>query len=140
MKIYDASNLIIGRLSSTVAKEVLLGETIAIVNCENAIITGSKKTIVSKFETFKNIGKPFHGPFTPKMPDRIIRRSIKRMLPHKASRGRAAFKRVMCYIGVPSEFEGKNFETVSTANLSRLKSSKFMRVGDLAKLIGKYGK
>ena len=72
MKVYDASDLVLGRLSSQVAKEALLGEEIVIVNCEHAIVTGSKNTIISKFENFKNIGKPFHGPFTPKIPETIL--------------------------------------------------------------------
>jgi len=140
MIIYDASNLIVGRLSSKIAKDALLGKEIVIVNCENSILSGSKDSIMDKFRNFKNIGKPFHGPFTPRMPDRMIRRSIKRMLPHKVTRGREALKRIMCYIGVPKEFEGKNLQTIENANVSRLKSSKYMRLGDVSKLIGKYGK
>jgi len=140
MIIYDASNLIVGRLSSKIAKDALLGKEIVIVNCENSILSGSKENIMDKFGNFKNIGKPFHGPFTPRMPDRMIRRSIKRMLPHKVTRGREALKRVMCYIGVPKKFEGKDLQTIENANVSRLKSSKYMRLGDVSKLIGKYEK
>ena len=62
------------------------------------------------------------------------------MLPHKATRGREALKRVMCYIGIPKEFEGKELKTIEDANLSRLKSSKYMKLGDVSNLIGKYGK
>ena len=140
MIIYDASDLIVGRLSSKAAKEVLLGKEIIIVNCEKSILSGSKETIMDKFGNFKNIGKPFHGPFTPRMPDRMIRRSIKRMLPHKVTRGREALKRVMCYIGIPNEFQNKKLQTIDEANVSRLKSSKYMKLGDVSRLIGKYDK
>jgi|TARA_Y100000296_G_scaffold52931_1_gene60560 large subunit ribosomal protein L13 len=140
MKVYDASDLVLGRLSSQVAKEALLGEEIAIVNCENAIVTGSKEAILSKFENFKNIGKPFHGPFTPKIPDRIVRRSIKRMLPYKTFRGISAYRRVMCYLGIPEQYKDSKLETINSANLSKLKYSQYMKIGDFAKLIGKYGK
>jgi large subunit ribosomal protein L13 len=140
MIIYDASDLIVGRLSSKAAKDVLLGREIVIVNCEKSILSGSKETIMDKFQNFKNIGKPFHGPFTPRMPDRIVRRSIKRMLPHKVTRGREAFKRVMCYIGIPNEFKNKELKTIDEANVSRLKSSKYMKLGDVSRLIGKYDK
>jgi len=127
-------------LSSVVAKEALLGKEIVIVNCENAIVTGSKKAILSKFENFKNIGKPFHGPFTPKFPDRIVRRSIKRMLPYKTSRGSIAYKKIMCYLGIPNEFKDSELQTIESANLSKLKYSQYMKIGDFAKIIGKYGK
>ena len=140
MIVYDASDLVVGRLSSHIAKELLLGKEIKVVNCERAILTGSKGTLMSKFGNFKNIGKPFHGPFTPRMPDRILRRSIKRMLPHKAARGREAYKRVMCYIGVPEELKSQELQTVADANLNRLKSSNYTKLGDLSRLIGKYDK
>ncbi len=140
MKVYDATDLVLGRLSSQVAKEALLGEEIVIVNCEHAIVTGSKNTIISKFENFKNIGKPFHGPFTPKIPDRIVRRSIKRMLPYKTSRGITAYKRIMCYLGIPEEHKDSKLETIKSANLSKLKYAKYMKIGDFATIIGKYGK
>ena len=140
MKVYDASDLVLGRLSSVVAKEALLGKEIVIVNCENAIVTGSKKAILSKFENFKNIGKPFHGPFTPKFTDRIVRRSIKRMLPYKTSRGSIAYKKIMCYLGIPNEFKDSELQTIESANLSKLKYSQYMKIGDFAKIIGKYGK
>tara|TARA_Y100000034_G_C6880865_1_gene403624 strand:- start:1175 stop:1597 length:423 start_codon:yes stop_codon:yes gene_type:complete len=140
MKVYDASNLILGRLSSRVAKEALLGEEIVIVNCEKAVVTGSKETVLAKFGNFKNIGKPFHGPQTPKMPDRIVRRAIKRMLPYKKARGEQAIKRVMCYIGVPTKLKDSEPITIKNANIERLKYSNYMKIGDFANLIGSYGK
>ena len=140
MIVYDASDLVVGRLSSHVAKQLLLGKEIKIINCEKAVLTGSKTTLMSKFGNFKNIGKPFHGPFTPRMPDRILRRSIKRMLPHKLARGRDAYKRVMCYIGTPEELKDQNIQTLDDANLTRLKSSNYTKLGDLSRLIGKYDK
>ena len=74
------------------------------------------------------------------MPDRILRRSIKRMLPHKVARGREAYKRVMCYIGVPEELKNQELQTIADANLTRLKSSNYTKLGDLSRLIGKYDK
>ena len=43
MIIYDASDLIVGRLSSKVAKDVLLGKEIAVVNCEKSVLPTTKK-------------------------------------------------------------------------------------------------
>ena len=42
MKIIDASECIMGRLASSVAKTLLKGEEVHIVNAENAVISGSK--------------------------------------------------------------------------------------------------
>ncbi|EQD37771.1 Ribosomal protein L13, partial [mine drainage metagenome] len=42
MRVIDASNAIYGRLSAHVAKQLLDGETIKIVNADKCVITGSK--------------------------------------------------------------------------------------------------
>ena len=49
MKIIDGKNATLGRLASYVAKQALKGEEFAILNCEQIIITGSKKDIKNKF-------------------------------------------------------------------------------------------
>jgi len=43
--IIDATNLILGRLGTYVAKKALLGNKIDIVNCENSVVTGNRKRI-----------------------------------------------------------------------------------------------
>ena len=45
MKVIDASECIMGRLASAVAKSLLNGEEIHIVNAENAVISGSKDMV-----------------------------------------------------------------------------------------------
>ena len=40
--IIDATDLVAGRLASSIAKKALLGETIDVVNCENLVLTGNK--------------------------------------------------------------------------------------------------
>ena len=46
MTVIDAKGLILGRLASTVAKQLLSGdEKIYIVNAEKAVVSGSKATI-----------------------------------------------------------------------------------------------
>ena len=62
------------------------------------------------------------------------------MLPYKTSRGGTAYKRIMCYLGIPNEFKDSELQTIESANLSKLKYSQYMKIGDFAKIIGKYGK
>ena len=50
-KIIVGKNAVLGRLSSYAAKEALKGEDIVILNCEQVIITGNKKSIKKNFET-----------------------------------------------------------------------------------------
>ena len=48
--IIDASDMILGRLATYVAKKALLGEKVDIVNCEKAVITGNKKSVFEKYK------------------------------------------------------------------------------------------
>ena len=43
VKVYDAEQMIVGRLGAKVAKAALLGEDVIIVNAEKAVITGDKR-------------------------------------------------------------------------------------------------
>ena len=45
------------------------------------------------------MGVPRKGPFLPRVADRFVRKKIRGMLPYKTPRGRAAFERIMCFIG-----------------------------------------
>ncbi|MBS3135035.1 50S ribosomal protein L13 [Candidatus Woesearchaeota archaeon] len=133
--IVDAKDLILGRMATNVAKKALLGESIDIVNCEKAIIVGSKKNIFEKYKIKANRGGPFHGPFLPKMPDRFVRRIIRGMLPYKQYKGREAFKRVMCHISVPNQFKDKKAEKIKDADISRIKTLRYTTVGDVCKFL-----
>jgi len=43
MKIYDATNQIVGRLATYVAKDLLNGEQVVVVNAEKAVLSGNPK-------------------------------------------------------------------------------------------------
>jgi len=135
--IIDATDLILGRLASFAAKKALLGEKVDIVNCEKAVITGNRGNILMRYNKKKELGRnPYKGPFYPKASDRIVRRTIRGMLPYKQEKGERAFKAVMCYVGIPSGFRDKKFETIPKANVSKLKNYKYVLVGDVARSIG----
>src|SRR3989338_5367440 len=123
--IIDANNLILGRLASFVAKKALRGEKVEVVNCERAVITGDKKEIFKKYLRKAKSKSVRKGPFMPKVADRFVRRSIRGMLPYKRPRGREAFKRVICYAGVPEKLRDKKFETLKEANISKLTTLKY---------------
>ena len=45
MKIINGQDVVMGRLASFVAKELLKGEEINVVNCNKVIISGNKKIL-----------------------------------------------------------------------------------------------
>lgn len=134
--IIDGNKTILGRLGTFVAKKALLGEKIDIVNCENCMVTGTKKEILAHYKKLFARGIPSKGPFFFKMPDKFVKRSIRGMLPYKAERGRKAFESIKCYIGVPSEFSGKKFETVEGGNVDKVPNSKYLTVKEICNHMG----
>lgn len=113
--IIDATGATLGRLSAHIAKRLLKGEEIAVVNSEKAIISGKKSTIKKIYTQKREVGTYRKGPFFPRMPDMIVKRTVRGMIPYQTPHGRAAFKKLKCYIGVPKEFEGKKLEKIKEA-------------------------
>ncbi|MBT5021474.1 50S ribosomal protein L13 [Candidatus Woesearchaeota archaeon] len=134
--IIDATNLIAGRLASFTAKKAILGETIDIVNCESAILTGNKGQIFARFKQKRDMGAPLMGPYFPKQADRILRRMIRGMLPYKQAKGVDAFKRIMCWKGVPEKFQSGKLESIDACNVSKIPNLKYITIGDVAKFLG----
>ncbi len=109
MKFIDGKGLTLGRLASFVAKEILKGTEVAVLNSDLVIITGNKKTIEREFQEKRSrFGHSQKGPKHPATSEKIVKRAIRGMLPnHREGRGKEAFKRVKCYVGIPKQFEGK---------------------------------
>jgi large subunit ribosomal protein L13 len=136
--IIDATNLIVGRMAAKAAKLALLGERVDIVNCEKAIITGSRRNVIEKYKRKRDLGhSPFKGPYIIRSPDRIVKRIIRGMLPYKKERGERAFKRIKCHVGVPDEFENeKMIATIKEANVSKLPNLKYITIEEVSKEMG----
>ena len=136
MIIIDAKDKVLGRIATFAAKQALLGEEVKIVNCEKAVITGKKSEILARYNQRRQRGIPTRGPFFPRMPDRLVRRTVRGMLPWSQTRGREAFKRVLCYVGIPAEFEGKETIVLEGADLSKVINTNFITISELTRLLG----
>ena len=58
MKIIDASNCILGRLASSIAKELLNGEEVHIINAERAVISGTKNRVFGEYIEKRKLNHP----------------------------------------------------------------------------------
>jgi large subunit ribosomal protein L13 len=110
----NAEDCIAGRLASLVAKRLLNGEEIRIVNAEKAVISGDPKVVFDIFKGKISRGDPYHGPFYPRRPDMVLKRMVRGMLPKKP-RGRDAYKRLKVFISIPEEFKNREFEIMERA-------------------------
>lgn len=129
--VIDATNGTLGRLASFAAKQALLGKEVAIVNCNDAIVIGRKLMIVNEYRKIRALGgSSMHGPFFPKSPERVVKRTIRGMLSHRQGRGLDAFKRIKCYNETPKELE-KEKKITSKRN----KITNTIKLSELSKLI-----
>ena len=134
--VIDADGLLLGRMASLVAQRALAGEEIALVNVEKAIVSGSRAHVLANYTTKRERGSREGGPFFPRRPDHIVKRTIRGMLPYKRERGMAAFKRVKTYVGVPMELVGIETETLEVAHIDRLSSPKYITIGAISTNLG----
>ena len=127
--VIDGDGAVLGRVGSFVAKELLKGNEVVIVNSENVIISGSKKDILQKVVTLRQKGgNSLKGPQLSKLPDRFLKRKIRGMLPWDKAKGRAAFKRLRCYVGVPLKDE----EMKDVKKMKVKKPLKFLTIKQIA--------
>ena len=129
----DAEDCIAGRLASVAAKELLKGRHVYIVNAEKAVISGNPKYTISSTKEKVDRGDPYHGPFYPRRPDEMLKRSIRGMLPKKP-RGRDALKRLKVFLSVPEELSGREFVRPEVAR-NRL-MGKYIETGKLSERLG----
>lgn len=134
----DASNQIAGRLSSKVAKLILSGKRVVVVNAEKALISGSRTSVVNQWKERLELSSrvnPIYGPIHPRRPDNILRRMVRGMVPRKKPKGALAMKRLRIYIGVPSSVEASKLtkfeETTATHPIPI-----YVTMGDLSKSLG----
>ena len=134
--VIDADGLLLGRMASVVAGRALAGEEIAIVNAEKAIVSGDRAYVLADYYRKRNRGSREGGPFYPRRPEHIIKRTIRGMLPYKRERGIAAFKRIKVYVGVPVEFSAMERESPKAAHIDRLSSPRYVTVGAISTNLG----
>ncbi len=136
MVLINAQGLIVGRLSSIVARKLLQGDEVTIINAEKAILSGAKAMTFAEYKQAVDRGTREKGPYFPKRPDAIIKRAIRGMLPYKAQRGKDAMARLRIYIGQPSELQGQQAITLEKASVDRLSSYRYTELGELSKKLG----
>eukprot|EP01066_Platyproteum_vivax_P011367 Platyproteum_vivax@DN5162_c0_g1_i2.p1 len=108
--VVDGKGHLMGRLASKIAKELLLGQKVVVVRCEEINISGSLFRNHLKYSSFmrkRTNSNPKKGPFHYRAPSRILLKCIRGMIPRRSTRGRAALERLTLADGVPAPHERK---------------------------------
>jgi large subunit ribosomal protein L13 len=118
----DATNQIAGRLSSKVAKLLLSGRRVVVVNADKALLSGSRISVMNEWKEKLELSSrvnPIYGPIHPRRPDNILKRMVRGMVPRKKPKGAVAMKRLRVYVGVPSELSKEKLTQFDDASASR---------------------
>jgi large subunit ribosomal protein L13 len=113
--VIDATGCVAGRLATAVAKRLLMGEKITILNSEKAIVSGHPDAVKARYTFKRDVGTRRKGPFLPKQSHMLLKRTVRGMIPYQLPNGRAALKRLICHLGVPPEFKDKQPEVIAGA-------------------------
>ncbi|MCR4368601.1 MAG: 50S ribosomal protein L13 [archaeon] len=137
MTVIEGTNMVCGRLASPIAKRLLNGERIEIVNAEKIVFTGTREGIFEKIVRRREgsvKGNPHQGPKYPRVPDLLVKRVVRGMLPWKMSSGKAAYKNLRVHIGVPVELKDAKIERIEGA-ANKLEKG-FLTVGEISRSLG----
>lgn len=118
----DATNQIAGRLSSKVAKLLISGRRVVVVNAEKSLLSGSRTSVVRQWQEKLEISShvnPIYGPIHPRRPDNILKRMVRGMVPRKKAKGVLAMKRLRVYLGLPEGVDATKLTQFKDAVASR---------------------
>ena len=130
--VVDARDCVMGRVATEVAERALAGDRIAVINAEDAVITGRREDVLGKYRDRAELGSD-RGPAYPRRPDRIFKRAIRGMVPYKKDRGREALSNVRVYVGNPHEQDATVLDGTS---IDRLSTTRFVTIGTVAEHLG----
>jgi large subunit ribosomal protein L13 len=136
--IIDGKDLILGRLASRVAKMLISGDEVIVLNVEKIIVSGKKERVIKGYRllfevrTLRNPEK--HGIRRPRNSVSIFKRTVRGMLPKNKSR-KEMLSRLKVYVGIPDEFKNSNPVSLPEASKARLKS-KYVMLEEISRELG----
>jgi large subunit ribosomal protein L13 len=137
--VVDATDHIAGRLSSNVAKLLINGNRVSVVNCEKIMMSGTRSNQIKEYREFLEINSiinPKHGPVHYRRPDTIMAKMIRGMLPYdRKPSGKESHQRLRTYIGSPKELKSLKKIQFEKAKI-RKSPSNYTTIGALCRVIG----
>ena len=145
--VYDATDKILGRLASLVAKQLISArkagreQRVIIYNAEHAVVSGPKTRVLANYDGKYKLNHARKGPFYPRMPDQILKRTVRGMLPYqKNSSGRGALRDLRVLIGKPPNLSGEELPDGhawgDTGPIDKPLPLKFVRLGEISSSLG----
>jgi large subunit ribosomal protein L13 len=137
--VVDATNHIAGRLASNVAKLLLQGQRVTVVNCEKIMMSGKRETQIREYREFLEINSIInykHGPVHYRRPDTLMAKMIRQMLPFdRKPSGKTAYARLRTYIGAPNDTKPIEKIQFEKALITRA-ASNYTPLAEICRVIG----
>ncbi len=137
--VVDATNHIAGRLASNVAKLLLQGQRVTVVNCEKIMMSGKRETQIREYREFLEINSIInykHGPVHYRRPDTLMAKMIRQMLPFdRKPSGKIAYARLRTYIGAPNDTKPIEKIQFEKALITRA-ASNYTPLAEICRVIG----
>ncbi len=118
MIVYNAKGHIAGRIAAKVAKSLLSGEDVVVLNTKDAVFSGELQAAVNRMNARRkqqDKRDPEKSPKFPRVPYMMFKRMVRGMLPKKTQRGRDALHRLRAYDGPAPGIDEKGAITVPSA-------------------------
>ena len=135
-----------GRLASASADILLKAarehrdDKVIIINAEKAIVSGRPRSVLNIYHAKYELNHARKGPFYPRMPDMILKRAVRGMLPYqKKSSGRRALRNLRVEIGCPAHLAGDLPEGHQYGDVSKIRKGmpeRFISLGDISADLG----
>lgn len=138
--VIDASMHRLGRAASKIAKMLLNGVCVTVVNAEKAVVTGRKEAILERYRFLTSrralVSLERGTVWYPRKPEKIFWYTVYRMLPRHNKRWKEALRRLKVHVGVPRELKDVEKLTIPEAVLkdTRNRSGKLIRYMTLGEL------
>jgi len=137
MMIVNANELVAGRLASKVAKAIVRGENVTVINAEKLVIVGNKESIAAKYTVKVDaavLSNPHFGPKYDRIPSKMFRRMVRNMLPTKKRAKDRMIKQLKTFNGSAKGIDEKSAITFEDIKFNH--RNNYMQLKDVALLIG----
>jgi len=137
--VIDGEGAILGRMASLIAKLLLEGHRVVVVNAEKVAVSGDPSRLI-KFYRDTVLGVRSHyshkwRPKRPRSPQRLVIKAVHGMLP-KNKKGEGALSRLRVFVGMPKEYAGKASKLPEEFTVAKLTKAKYATLGEIARQLG----
>jgi large subunit ribosomal protein L13 len=138
--IVDVKGLVAGRIATKVAKALINGESVVVLNAQDAVVVGNPTSIMEKYGRrveARVLSNPHEGPKYSRIPSKIFRSMVRNMLPTKKRAKERLIKFLKVYNGLPVGTDEHKKEPVKEfKELAFNERHRSMTLGEIATKLG----